>query len=115
MKHFQRKRMQAILTLDFLSVLTLTCQTCKTLFFFWPWIQIPRNQRTRMCQIYQCATQSKNTIRDGGSIALYTAYTVDTVDMAYTVDTVDMAYTVDTVYTVYMIYTVDTVQTALHS
>ena len=46
----------------------------------------------------------KNTIRDGGSTALYTAYTVDTVDRAYTVDTV---------YTVYMIYTVDIVQTAL--
>ena len=59
-----------------------------------------------------------NTIRDGGSIALYTAYTVDTVDMAYTVDTVDMAYTVDTVYiaevvynTFDMAYIVDTVST----
>ena len=30
---------------------------------------------------------NKNTIRDGGSTALYAAYTVDTV---YTVDSVDM-------------------------
>ena len=41
----------------------------------------------------------KNTIRDGGSTALYAAYTVDTFD------TVDMVYTV---------YTVYTIQTALH-
>ena len=42
----------------------------------------------------------KNTIIDGGSTALYTAYTVYTVDMVYTVYTVDMAYTVDMIYTV---------------
>ena len=39
----------------------------------------------------------KNTNRDGGSTALKTAYTVDsvnTVDMAYTVDTVDPVDTV---------------------
>ena len=41
----------------------------------------------------------KNTIREGGSTALWTADTVDTVD------TVDMAYTVDTVYSI---------ETALH-
>ena len=35
--------------------------------------------------------QLKNTIRDGGSTALYTAYTVYTGDMVYTVDTVDTA------------------------
>ena len=31
--------------------------------------------------------QLKNTIRDGGSTALYTAYTVYTVDNVYTVQT----------------------------
>ena len=36
----------------------------------------------------------KNTIRDGGSTALLTAYAVDSVD---TVDTVDTAYTVYTI------------------
>ena len=44
---------------------------------------------------------SKNTIRDGGSTALYTAYTVDTVYTVYTIDTVD---TVDMVYTIDMTY-----------
>ena len=44
----------------------------------------------------------KNTIRDGGNTALYTAYTIDTVDTVDIVDTVD---TVDTVYTI---------ETALH-
>ena len=39
----------------------------------------------------------RNTIRDGGSTALYTAYTVATVN------NVDMVYTVDTVYTVDMV------------
>ena len=39
---------------------------------------------------------AKNTIRDGGSIALYADYTV---------------YTVYTDYTVYSVYTVDTVDT----
>ena len=34
----------------------------------------------------------KNTVRGGGSTALYAAYTVDTDDMA---NTVDMIYTVD--------------------
>ena len=49
--------------------------------------------------------EKKNTIRDEGSTALKTAYTVD------------MVHTVDMVYTVDMIYTIDTVyiiQTALH-
>ena len=68
----------------------------------------------------------KNIIRDGGSTALYTAYTVDTVNnvgMVYTVDmvytvgmvyTVDMVYKVDMVYTVGTVYTVYTIQTDLH-
>ena len=44
----------------------------------------------------------KNAIRDGGSTALWTAYTVDHVDMvySYTVDAVDTVYIVDTAYTV---------------
>ena len=45
--------------------------------------------------------QRKNTIRDGGSTALYTALTVDSVYMVYSVD---MVYTVDMVSTVDMIY-----------
>ena len=45
----------------------------------------------------------KNTIRVGGSTALYTAYTVYAV------------YTVDTVYIVDTVYTVNTIQTDLHS
>ena len=38
-----------------------------------------------------CSTVSytKNIIRDGGSTALYDAFTVGTVDTVYTVDTVD--------------------------
>ena len=32
------------------------------------------------------SSRAKNTIRDGGSTALYTADTIDTVDMVYTVD-----------------------------
>ena len=54
----------------------------------------------------------KNTISDGGSTALYAAYTVGNV---YTVDivyTVDMVYTNDMVYTVDMVCTVDMVYTA---
>ena len=47
---------------------------------------------------------NKNTIRDGGSTALYAAYTVGTV---YTVDNVDMVYTADMVYTFDTVYTVD--------
>ena len=35
--------------------------------------------------------QRKNTISDGGSIALLTAYAVDTVDTAYTVYTIETA------------------------
>ena len=50
----------------------------------------------------------KNTIRDGGSTALYTAYTVDTVDTVDTDDTIYTAYTIKTVYTVF------TIATALH-
>ena len=46
-----------------------------------------------------------------GSIALYTAYTVDTVDTVYTVDTVNTVYTVHAVDTVYTVYTIET---ALH-
>ena len=41
----------------------------------------------------------KDTIREGGDTALWTANTVDTVETVYTVDTVDIAYTVDIVYT----------------
>ena len=37
----------------------------------------------------------KNIIRDGGSTALYAAYTVDTVDMVYTVDTAYTIYTIE--------------------
>ena len=51
----------------------------------------------------------KNTIRDGGSTALYAAHTLETV---YTVDTIDMVYPVDMVYTVRMVYAVDLVYTA---
>ena len=40
---------------------------------------------------------NRNIITDPGSTALYTAYTVDTVDTVYTVD---MVYTVDLVYIV---------------
>ena len=40
-------------------------------------------------------TVIENTIRDGGSIALNAAYTVDTVDMVYTVK---MVYNVDSYY-----------------
>ena len=78
-----------------------------------------------------CAEDShpKNTIRDGGSTALYAAYTVDmvftvdtvytvdmvfTVDMVYTIDTVDNVDNVDTVGTVDNVDAVDTVDTALH-
>ena len=39
----------------------------------------------------------KNSNRDGGSNALYAAFTVDTLDMVYIVD---MVYTVEMVYTV---------------
>ena len=46
----------------------------------------------------------KNTIRDGGSPALYTAYTVFTV---YTLDTVCSAHTVDKVYIVDMFHAVE--------
>ena len=53
----------------------------------------------------------KNAIRDGGSTALWTAYTVDHVDMVYTID---MTYTVDTVYTADNVYTVYTIETALN-
>ena len=42
----------------------------------------------------------KSINRDGGSIKLYAAYTVDTVD---TFDTVDMVCTFDMVYTVDML------------
>ena len=45
----------------------------------------------------------KNTIRDGGSTALYAAFTVDTVY------TIDLVYTVDMFYTVVMVYTVNMV------
>ena len=60
---------------------------------------------------------SLKDIGDGGSTLLYTAYTVDTVDIVYTVDTIDMVdtvfmvYTVDIVYTVDMVYNVDNVYT----
>ena len=59
----------------------------------------------------------ENTIRDGGSTALYatlqcTVDAVDTVHRAGQGETVDMVYTVDMVDTV---DTVFTIQTALHS
>ena len=38
----------------------------------------------------------KNTIRDGGSTALYTVYTVDTIDTIDTVDTGNTVYTIQT-------------------
>ena len=52
--------------------------------------------------------QIKNTIRDGGSTTLCTAFTVYTVFTIYTV------FTVYTVVTVYTIFTVNTIQTALY-
>ena len=57
---------------------------------------------------FQKRVDNKNTIKDGGSTALFAAYTVDNVDTVYTVDTVDMVDTVDIIYTVDMVYTVDT-------
>ena len=57
----------------------------------------------------------KNANSDGGSTALKTAYTVDTVDhldMVYTVDAVDTVYTVDTAYIVDTAYTVYDIETA---
>ena len=53
---------------------------------------------------FQKRVDNKNTIQDGGSTALFAAYTVDTV---YTV------YTVCADYTIYTFYIVDTVDTAL--
>ena len=51
--------------------------------------------------LFKCVFyDKKNTIRDGGSTVLCTAYTVDIVDTVDTVDTVDIVYTVDMVYTV---------------
>ena len=55
--------------------------------------------------------KQKNTITDGGSSALYAAYTVDTVCIIYTVYTVDMFCTVDMVYTVDMFCNLDIVYT----
>ena len=52
-----------------------------------------------------------NTIRDGGSTALNTAYTVGSVNTVYTVHCLSV-YTVYTVFTVYIVYTVYTVYTA---
>ena len=49
-------------------------------------------------------------IRDGCSIALYTACTVDTV---YTIDTVDTVDTVDMIYTVHMTYIEESFQSRL--
>ena len=51
-----------------------------------------------------CAGDSlpKNTIRDGGSTALYAAYTVDTNDMVYTVD-MDYTFNMVTLFTRYKI------------
>ena len=40
---------------------------------------------------------SANTIRDGGSTALNTAYIVDTVDTVYSVHTIKLLYTVQAV------------------
>ena len=49
---------------------------------------------------YQLVTfhffQYKNTIRNEGSTALYTAFTVDTVDTIYIVETIQTAYTAET-------------------
>ena len=56
----------------------------------------------------------KNSIRDGGSTALYAAYTVDKVETVFTastVYTVDMVLIVDMVYTVSMVYPVDMIYT----
>ena len=71
-------------------------------------------KRTDCPNIFTRVQSIKNTIRDGGSTALYAVYTVYTVDMVYTFDmvyNVDMVYTVDSVETV---NTVNTIQTALH-
>ena len=56
----------------------------------------------------------KNTIREGGSTALYVLYTVESVDAVDTVDTVDMVCTVDTVDIDDTVNTVYTIGTALH-
>ena len=56
-------------------------------------------------------SNSKNTIRDGGSTALQTADTVNTVDTVDTVDTVTTVDTVDTVKTIYTVYTIGTAYT----
>ena len=51
-------------------------------------------------------TYQKNTIRDGGSTALYAVYAVDmvyTTDMVYTFDTVDTVCNVQTVLTSYTV------------
>ena len=53
---------------------------------------------------FQKRVDNKNTIQDGGSTALFAAYTVDTVYTVYTV------YTVDTVYSNYTFNTVYTVE-----
>ena len=58
--------------------------------------------RTMLTREFSFFSRKENTIRDGGSTALYAAYTVYTADTVDTVDTVD---TNDTVYTF---------QTALH-
>ena len=55
-------------------------------------------------------THKRYTISDGGSTALYAAYTVDKVEPVFTastVYTVDMVLIVDMVYTVSMVYPVD--------
>jgi len=51
-----------------------------------------------MCR-YRAARAAKNTIRDGGSTVLLSAYAVHTVDRVYIVDNA---------------YTVFTIETALH-
>ena len=55
---------------------------------------------------FQKRVDNKNTIQDGGSTALFAAYTVDTVYTVYTVYTVDIVNTVDMIDTFDTVYTI---------
>ena len=52
--------------------------------------------RTMLTREFSFFSRKENTIRDGGSTALYAAYTVYTVDTVDNVDNVDNVCTVDT-------------------
>ena len=76
--------------------------------FFYPYVtKMIENDMIYVKQrrkIVKASYRLKNTIIHGGSTALWTADTVDTVNTVDTVDNVDMVYTVDMVYIVYMTY-----------